>query len=106
MSPRKPSPDRLGTRVNLTVDPEIVAVLDRLGAVTGAGRATIIREWLSGAAPIMAEMARAAELASQKNVDAFKVMSDAIGSAVANGEQLQLDMKKQRRAAMRKRKRD
>ncbi|WP_146092239.1 ribbon-helix-helix domain-containing protein, partial [Xanthomonas vasicola] len=34
------------TRVNLTLPADVVAVLDRLGKVTGAGRATIIREWL------------------------------------------------------------
>lgn len=98
-----PDPRRLGTRVNLTLPDEVVSVLDRLGKVTGAGRATIVREWLIEGAPMFAEMARAAELASQKNVDALKVMGDVLRSAVADGEQLELQIRRERRAAMRKR---
>ena len=94
---------RIGERVNLTLPPEVVRVLDRIGKVTGAGRATIIREWLTEAAPQLAEMARAVELASRKNIDAFKVISDTLGELSDTAGQLSLDIKKQRRAAMRKR---
>jgi predicted DNA-binding protein len=91
------------TRVNLTLPPEVIDVLDRLGKVTGAGRATIIREWLIEGQPLFAEMARAAELAANKNIDALKVMGDVLRSTVAHAEQLELGIKAKRRAAMRKR---
>jgi len=91
------------TRVNLTLPPEVVDVLDRLGKVTGAGRATIIREWLIEGQPMFAEMARAAEMAHNKNVDALKVMGEVLRELTDKGDQLQLEMKTKRRAAMRKR---
>lgn len=91
------------TRVNLALPPEVVDVLDRLGKVTGAGRATIIREWLIEGQPMFAEIARAAEMAHNKNVDALKVMGDVLREASSAADQLQLEMKTKRRAAMRKR---
>lgn len=90
------------TRVNLTLPPEVVSVLDRMGKVTGAGRATIIREWLIEGAPMFAEMARAMELASSKNIDAFKVIGSVLGDMSEQSAQMSLDMKNRRRAAMRK----
>lgn len=90
-------------RVNLTLPPDVIDVLDRLGKVTGAGRATIIREWLIEGQPMFAEMARAAEMAHNKNVDALKVMGDVLRDASAAADQLQLEIKTKRRAAMRKR---
>lgn len=94
----------LGTRVNLTLPDEIVRVLDRLGAVTGAGRATIIREWLNEAAPQLAHMASVMEDASRGNVDAaLKVLGRTMENVAGQAEQLSLDIKRDRRAAMRKR---
>ena len=92
------------TRVNLTLSDETIRVLDRLGAVTGAGRATIIREWLQEAGPQLAEMATALERAQQGNVDAaMKVLGRAMDTITGQSEQLSLDIKRDRRAAMRKR---
>ena len=99
----RPRMDRTGTRVNLTLPDDVIAVLDRMGKVTGAGRATIIREWLSEAVPQLSEMARAMELASQKNIDAFKVIGDTLHELSESSGQLSLDIKRTRRAAMRKR---
>jgi predicted DNA-binding protein len=93
---------RTGIRVNLTLPEDVIIVLDRLAKATGTGRATIIREWLSGGISTFAEMARAVEMAREKNIDAFKVMSDAVGDAVNKGSQLQLEIKRERRAAMRR----
>jgi hypothetical protein len=90
-------------RVNLTLPDDVIAVLDRIGKVTGAGRATIIREWMVEGAPVFAEMATAMELASSKNIDAFKVIGDTLGQLSSSAGQLSLDIKKRRRAAMRKR---
>jgi predicted DNA-binding protein len=90
------------TRVNLTLPDELIALLDRMTKVTGAGRATIIREWLIGFTPELAGMTQALELASKKNIDAFKVMGDVLNNASMEAGQLSLDMKNKRRAAMRK----
>ena len=93
----------LNTRVNLTLPDEVIRVLDRMGKVTGAGRATIIREWLIEGAPMFQEMATAMEMATQKNIDAFKVIGDSLGQLSEQAGQLSLDMKRTRRAGMRKR---
>ncbi|MEQ7784587.1 hypothetical protein [Xanthomonas hortorum] len=90
--------------MNLTLPPEVVDVLDRLGKVTGAGRATIIREWLIEGQPMFAEMARAAEMAHNRHVDALKVMGDVLRQTAVTTNQLELAIKAKRRAAMRKRK--
>lgn len=96
--------DRTGTRVNLTLPDELVRVLDRLGAVTGAGRATIIREWLIEAAPQLAHMASVMEDAQRGNVDAaLKSLGRTMENVVGQAEQLSLDIKRDRRVAMRKR---
>lgn len=89
-------------RVNLTLPDEVVRILDRLGKVTGAGRATIIREWLIEGAPMFDQMATAAEQAVNRNYDALKVMADVLRDTSQAADQLQLDMRRQRRAAMRK----
>jgi len=90
-------------RVNLTLPPDVISVLDRLGACTGAGRATIIREWLIEALPALDGFAKAAELASNKNIDAFLVMGQVLRDLNATSSQLELDIKKSRKSAMRKR---
>ncbi|KGR47810.2 ribbon-helix-helix protein, CopG family (plasmid) [Xanthomonas vasicola] len=93
------------TRVNLTLPADVVAVLDRLGKVTGAGRATIIREWLIEGRPMFAEMATAAEMAHDRQVDALKVMGDVLRQTAIAANQLELAISTKRRAAMRKRNR-
>jgi hypothetical protein len=90
------------TRVALTLPPDVIDTLDRLGRVTGAGRATIVREWLIEGQPMFAEMARAAEMAAQKNIDALEVMGKVLREASGQVDQLQLDITKKRRAARRK----
>lgn len=91
-----------GPRVNLTLTDEAVAILDRIEAVTGAGRATILREFILEALPGIADIAHALELAQQKNVDAFKVLAKSIDKTVHDSQQLSLDIKKTRRAMRRK----
>lgn len=95
--------DRTGTRVNLTLPDSLIAVLDRIGAVTGAGRATIIREWLIEGEPGFEQMATALEMAKNNRMDAFKLMADSMRQASQNAEQLELEIRKTRRAMMRKR---
>lgn len=93
----------LGTRVNLTLPDDLVAALDRMGKVTGAGRATIIRELLIEGLPGLVQMAEALEMAQRKNVDAFKVIADVMRDVAHDAGQLELDIRAQRRKAMRKR---
>lgn len=93
------------TRVALTLPDEVIAVLDRMAKLTGAGRATFIREWLIEGLPMFEELATAMELASQQNIDAFKVMAKSLEQASNITGQMSLEMKKSRRAAMRKRNR-
>jgi metal-responsive CopG/Arc/MetJ family transcriptional regulator len=93
------------TRVALSLPDEVIAVLDRMGKITGAGRATLIREWLIEGLPMFQQLADAMEMASQQNIDAFKVMSESLEKASNLTGQLSLEMKKDRRAAMRKRNR-
>lgn len=92
------------TRVNLTLPDDVIRILDRLGKATGAGRATIIREWLIEGAPMFDQLATAAEHAANKNYDALKIMADVLRETSQTAGQLQLDIRRQRRAAMRKRK--
>ena len=93
---------RLGTRVNLTLPHDTLAAVDRMANAGGVGRATLIRELLEGMVPTMLEMARATELAKAKNVEAFKVISDALRSTTAQADQMQLDIRKSKRAYQRK----
>ena len=99
-----PRMDRNGIRVNLTLPEETIRVLDRMSAVTGAGRATIIRQWLEEAGPQLAEMATAMERATQGNVDAaLRMLGRTLDTASSDAQQLSLNIKSDRRKAMRKR---
>lgn len=91
------------TRVNLTLPDELIDALDRMGKVTGAGRATIIRELLIEGLPGLVSMADALEMAAKQNVDAFKVIADVMRDVAHEAGQMELDIRKKRRAAMRKR---
>lgn len=97
-----PDPRRLGIRVNLTLPVDVMAAVDRMANAGGVGRATLIRELLEGMVPTLVEMARATELAKAKNVEAFKVISDALRETTAQADQMQLDIRKSKRAYQRK----
>lgn len=99
-------PDRIGTRVNLTLPDEVVAVIDRMGAVTGMGRATVVRQWMEAASPAMLEVAKGLELAQENNLDAYLLLANQIGSIAQDAGQISLDLKNTRRRLMRKKKRD
>jgi hypothetical protein len=102
---RDPSPDRrIGIRVNLTLPESVVAALDRIAAVTGSGRATLIREFLVEAEPGFRDMAHALELAKNNNLDAFTVLAKTIRETSQQADQLHLNITKTRRAMQRKRK--
>lgn len=92
----------VGIRVNLTLPADAVAVLDRIGAATGTGRATMLREVVIEGLPGLREMAHALELAQKKNIDSFRVMAKVIGNVSDQAEQLQLDIKRTSRRMRRK----
>lgn len=93
----------IGTRVNLTLPDDVLAAVDRMAKAGGVGRATLIKDLLEGMAPSLIEMARATELAKSKQIDALKLISDHLTSVTAQADQLNLDIRKKRRASMRKR---
>lgn len=95
-------PRRVGERVNLTLPADVMAAVDRMAKAGGVGRATLIRELLEGQVSAMHEMARAVEMAKAKNIDAFKVVSGVLRDAAAQADQLQLDIKRSKRAYQRK----
>lgn len=90
----------------MTLPIEVIDILDRMTAVSGAGRATLIREWLIDSAPSLNELVKAMEMASQNNIDAFKVIGNTLRELNALTGQMELDIRKSRKSAMRKRKRD
>jgi predicted DNA-binding protein len=95
--------DRQGTRVNLTLSDELIRVLDRMTAVTGSGRATIIREILEDAAPGLAQMATALEEAHRGNVDsALRTLGRTLQENTVTSEQMSLDIARTRRRAARR----
>jgi len=96
----------VGTRVNLTLSAELVAVLDRIAKASGTGRATMIREVLEDGIEGLRGMADALELAKKSNVDAFKALAKGIDQAAAEAQQLSLSIKSQRRGMLRQRKKE
>lgn len=98
------TPDRPGIRVNLTLPLDAIAVLDRIANVTGAGRATLLREFICEALPGLGDMAKALEMAQQKNTDAFTVLARTLDKTVHDSQQLSLDIKRTRRRMRRKKK--
>lgn len=105
-APARASQDRSrrsqGPRVNLTLPPDLDALLGRLGDLAGTGKASFVRQWLVQMQPQLVEMVRALEMAQAGNLDALTVMAKAVRGAVAQGEQAELQLTKVRRAARRK----
>lgn len=98
---RKPA--NQGPRVNLTLSDEVDGVLSRLSGSLGVGKATFVRQILEGALPQLELMAQAAERVTQKNVpDGLALMVDALRQTSGMAEQATLDLRRTRRAAMRR----
>lgn len=95
--------DRTGTRINLTIPPETVAAIDRMCDASGVGRATFIRELLMGMEGHIIGLAESVELAKRNSIDAFGKMADTLRDVTNASQQLELEVRASRRAAMRKR---
>ncbi len=88
--------------MNLSLPPELVAVLDRISAVTNAGRASIIREWLVTGLPQWEQIAQALELATSRKLDAFKLLERTLDQTMEQAGQMKLDIKRTTRRMRRK----
>lgn len=97
-----PDPGRLGTRVNLTLPDEVISVIDRLSAASQHGRATVIRGLLEESVPQLAQLADALEKAQQNPFDSLKDIADLLRTSTAQAEQMELDIRKERKALMRR----
>ena len=102
-APAKRAARPQGPRVNLTLTPELDALLDRFARVSGLGKASIVTQWMTMALPQLEEMVKALELAAAKNLDAFTVIERAMREVGSEAAQLELDMKNARRRAARRR---
>lgn len=98
-----PQPDRrVGTRVNLTLPPEVDHVLTRLADAAGTGKASFVREWLVSMTPQLGQMADALEAAKAGQMDSLSMMSKTLRGAVQGGQQAQLELTKLRAVVRRK----
>lgn len=93
--------------MNLTLTPELDLVLSSLSKSLGVGKATFVRQVLDAALPQLNLMAEAAAKVTQQNIpDGLGLLAEALQQASGMADQAQLDLKRTRRAAMRRRKLD
>lgn len=71
-------------RVNLSLPPEVVAVVDRMASVTGTGRSTVVRELLCDALPMFEQLADALESAHMGNRQALELVADTVQQVAAD----------------------
>lgn len=99
-----PTKGRAGVRVNLTLTPELCAQLDRIERHTGTGRATLLREMIEANLSTFLTMGDALDLAAEKKLDAFSVLSRTMDELQEQAGQMSLEIKRTRRRAMRQKK--
>lgn len=87
-----------GTRINLTVPPELDAVLARIADGMGTGKASVITRFMLESMEGLTYVADAVELAKKGNVDSLKILEKALDNSVSEGQQLKLSISKKRRA--------
>ena len=94
-----------GPRVNLTLSPEMDALLGRIAAATGTGKASFVRQWLEQMRPQLVGLVEALEQVAEGNIDGLLTMQKAVRSAVQMGQQAELNLGKTRRVLRRRVKR-
>lgn len=82
----------LRTRVMVSVTPELYTLLERLSSLAGASMGGLCGELLQDAMPALEAMAKALELARDKNADAFEVLAKLLAEAQVKSGEVQLDM--------------
>lgn len=89
--------------MNLTLTPELDLVLSSLSKSLGVGKATFVRQVLDASLPQLNLMAEAAAKVTQQNIpDGLGLLAEALNQASGMAEQAQLDLKRTRRAARRR----
>lgn len=92
----------IGTRVNLTLPPEVVAEIDRISAASGKARARIIRSWLIEGMPIWKQVADALEIVQENEAEGLKMISSVLNVTGSTAQQMSLEIKNTRRRLKRK----
>jgi hypothetical protein len=87
-----------GPRINLTVPPELDALLGRIAAGMGTGKASVVTRFMVESIEGLTAVAEAIELAKQGNVDSLKLVEKALDNSAAHSQQLSLSISKKRRA--------
>lgn len=99
---KKRAPRPQGPRVNLTLTPELDRVLGRISAVTGAGKASFVREWLIEALPVLDGLALSMEQAKNGNLEVFDSLARVMREGRQVLDQTELDFKRTRRRVARR----
>ena len=94
---------RIGTRVHLTLPDEVIEALDALAEATESKRATVIREWLETAVPVMRATVAAVEASKRDQAEGLKQVAALLGEASGMTGQMALEIKTIRRRKMRER---
>lgn len=92
----------IGTRVNLTLAPELVDVIDRIGVCIKKPRASVIKGWLIEGHPIWLEVAEALEAAKKNEAEGLRRVAGVLNITGSHAQQMSLDIKNTRRRLKRK----
>lgn len=92
----------IGTRVNLTLPPELVGEIDRISAAINKPRARIIRSWLIEGMPIWKQVADALETVQENEAEGLKMIGSVLNVTGETAQQMSLDIKNTRRRLKRK----
>ncbi len=82
----------LPPRVVFYPNPELLDALKELQDSTGASISGFVTEVLTQSIPMIRQISMAARLAKQRDIAALDVMNQALQAALAQGQQMSLDM--------------
>jgi len=84
-------------RLNLTLDPELAALLDRFAEVTGSSKASFVVSMLREAMPVMEGTIQAVEIARKNPAKSFDDFSDLLMANMVTAQQMRLELEKDRK---------
>lgn len=87
----KGQPVNRSPRVQVTLSPEVMAVLDEISALTGQGKGTLVSELVTEALPALVATKEAIELVKQSPRDAQALMARYSNEATVKLAQAQLE---------------
>lgn len=82
-----------GRRVQLSLRPDLVLILDRIKAVAGIPYASFIRQFLEQAKPQLELMVKTLEEAQAQKIDAFETLRKAVDLTTQQSAQASLELK-------------